>query len=193
MSGGQGTITITNSRVSRTLIIHKTDSSNGNNISGVEYSLFISDGEGGYELAKDAWDNPVDPVITDANGEAIFEGLHSGTYYVLETMTPAGYYSDTTYHEIDINSEFETFNMELSNNPIPPSGGGEEPPPTTVTVAGIEEKDEEEKKVEVLGVMEELPFTGIDFIFILIGLGLLGISIILLISYTKILNRKSIK
>ncbi|MDZ7837636.1 MAG: prealbumin-like fold domain-containing protein [Actinomycetota bacterium] len=176
------------------IIVHKTDSSDGSDISGVEYTLYVSDGEDGYIQATDAWGEIIEPQVTNDSGLVNFAGLACGIYYVKETGTPVGYYADDTYHEVEVTVDYVSYTVELVNNPIP-SGGGGETTTTTVTVAGIQEEEEDDKEsksiVEVLGI-QELPYTGINMLILFIlGIGLIGASIVLVASELRKPGKKN--
>ena len=154
-----------------TIIVHKTDSVTGADVSGATYDLFVSDGSGGYKEATDAWGNNIDPQVTDSGGNAIFDGLLFDTYYVKEISESSGYYLDPTYHEVVVNAS--TINREFSRTvevtdvPIPPPTPPVTPPPVTpppvtpppvtpppvITVAGLTTPP---------GIIQVLAFTGLD-------------------------------
>ena len=44
------------------IIVHKTDSVTGADVSGATYDLFVSDSSGGYIEAINAWGNNINPL-----------------------------------------------------------------------------------------------------------------------------------
>lgn len=150
----------------------KTNSSTGLPVAGATYLLSYVEGQTFEPDVKEF------VLVTDADGKASIDGLPWGIYTLQETSAPAGYFIDPnvyTYH-IGGNALFmeDDTNVldaydEVTNVPVPPSTGGGETP--LITVAGITE-EESEGGIQVLGI-QELPFTGFQYIIMLIGVSMI--------------------
>ena len=81
------TVTFVNTRDTGDIIVTKRDANTGAALAGATIHLWSTDlGEG------DASATTIDRIlVTDANGEARFEGLPPGSYAVQETQAPFGY------------------------------------------------------------------------------------------------------
>ncbi|MCD7944385.1 MAG: right-handed parallel beta-helix repeat-containing protein [Clostridia bacterium] len=64
---------------------------------------------------------------TDSTGYIYFEGLDTGTYYIYESVTPAGYVSSGTVLTVkitdDVNKTTNYASVSVANTPIPETGG----------------------------------------------------------------------
>lgn len=88
---------------SGTLKITKVDSSSGEVISGVTFSLCKINGE------------RIGTYITDSNGEIYIEGLDVGSYTVQEIKTVDGYFLDDTIYNVEIKNN-EVTTLRVSNS-----------------------------------------------------------------------------
>ena len=114
-------------------------------LAGVGFKLYKKESAatGGAEITKYyvkdkttnavTWDEDITKateVITDENGAANFTGLANGTYYLVETKTPAGFNPLTDVETIEINGSEEgtglTKNVRVENKTgaVLPSTGG---------------------------------------------------------------------
>ena len=118
---------------------------NEHKLAGVGFKLYKKEPAtaGGAEITKYyvkdkttnavTWDEDITKateVITDENGVANFTGLANGTYYLVETKTPAGFNPLTDVETIEINGSEEgtglTKNVRVENKTgaVLPSTGG---------------------------------------------------------------------
>lgn len=114
-------------------------------LAGVGFKLYKKESAatGGAEITKYyvkdkttnavTWDEDITKateVITDENGAANFTGLANGTYYLVETTTPAGFNPLTDVKTIKINGSedgtglTETVRVENKTGAVLPSTGG---------------------------------------------------------------------
>ena len=83
---------IANSEILGNIKLKKIDSNSENPLPNAEFNLCKDDG------------SVVATLTTDANGEALYEGLSWGTYYLEETKAPDNYTIDTTKHRFVVNA-----------------------------------------------------------------------------------------
>lgn len=68
-----------------------------------------------FKLYKSDKTTPVYSATSDDNGQAKFEGIAPGTYYLRETEAPEGYFANNTEWKVDVNSYGETFVSKLGS------------------------------------------------------------------------------
>lgn len=83
---------IANNEILGNVKLKKIDSDSKKPLQNAEFNLCKDDG------------SVVKTLTTDANGEALYEGLSWGTYYLEETKAPEGYTIDTTKHRFAVNA-----------------------------------------------------------------------------------------
>ena len=117
-------------------------------------------------------------ITSGANGIASISGLEPGTYYVREVVAPEGYEIDPSQYTVSV-AEGGTGRVDIENAPLPAPTPTPTPPEETTEVTGISEEGE----VGVLGVSEELPYTGYNWLYYIIGFSVIvlagGLAILL--------------
>lgn len=115
-------------------------------------------------------------ITSGADGYASISGLEWGIYYIKEVIAPDGYDIDPNTYTLVLGATALSAAKDVEDDPIPPPTPPVTPP--TTEVAGISE-------IEVLGISEELPFTGLNPIvpitggsLLLAGLTLMVISMV---------------
>ena len=83
---------IANSEILGNIKLKKVDNDSNRPLQNAEFNLCKDDG------------SFVGTLKTDENGEALYEGLSWGTYYLEETKAPEGYTIDTTKHRFVVNA-----------------------------------------------------------------------------------------
>jgi hypothetical protein len=82
-----------------TLEIIKIDGDTGARLAGAEFELYGSSIVGG-KLVRD--EEPILTMVTGELGLVTAELVKAGTYYYRETMAPAGYACDTSFHTVEV-------------------------------------------------------------------------------------------
>ncbi len=120
----------------------------------------------GFTVSYLASGNPAAPEgFTDGSGMITFSGLPFDTYVISETTAPAGFglAPDQT---VVLDSGSVAVSVDFIDDPIIITGGGGT---TTTTVVAP-------PVVEVLGITEELPFTGQSMWLYIIGAAMLALA-----------------
>ncbi|MGO5282504.1 SpaA isopeptide-forming pilin-related protein, partial [Catenibacterium mitsuokai] len=96
---------IANSEILGNIKLKKVDNDSNRPLQNAEFNLCKDDG------------SFVGTLKTDENGEALYEGLSWGTYYLEETKAPEGYTIDTTKHRFVVNAYTagKTQTLEIKN------------------------------------------------------------------------------
>ncbi len=107
-----------NDPITGSVLLNKTNSSNGEYISGVEFTLYKKSSEIG------APDIKIGSYETDKNGKIFIENLGYGEYYFLETKTPDRFIApddedtkEATKFSIDIQGEVESLSYTNDEKP----------------------------------------------------------------------------
>lgn len=114
----------------------------------------------GFTVFYQASGNPALPEgFTDGSGMITFPGLLFDTYIVRETTAPAGFglAPDQT---VVLNVDSLAVTVNFVDDPVTTGGGGTPPP----------------EEITVLGITEELPFTGQSMILYIIGAAMLALA-----------------
>ena len=130
----------------------------GNLLAGTGFTLYHSSGN-----------QAVPERFTDDSGMITFCGLPDDTYTVRETTAPAGF-GTAPDQTATLNSENLRVTLNFVDDPITRNTGGR----TTTTTGGGETPPPEE--ITVLGVTEELPFTGQSMWLYIIGAAMLALA-----------------
>ena len=95
---GTANLSMTNSRITGSINLVKTDKETGNAVKNAEYTVYArnnilhpADGSVVYSAGSE-----VGKIITDGVGKGSLDGLYLGSYYVKETKAPNGYNTNTT-------------------------------------------------------------------------------------------------
>jgi LPXTG-motif cell wall-anchored protein len=89
--------------------VFKTDGKTKTPLEGVVFEVFDANGK------------VVTTLTTDKDGIAITEPLPYGDYTIKEKTAKDGYVLDETVHEIQIREHEKVYELELTNNPVPPT------------------------------------------------------------------------
>lgn len=100
-------------------------------------------------------------ITSGVDGYASITGLEPGTYYVREVIAPEGYDIDPNQYTVLVD-EGGTGRVDIENDPLPT-------PTPTPPAEGTGE-------VEVLGVSEELPYTGYSWMYYAIGFSVIALA-----------------
>lgn len=101
------------------LLARSADLSNGtgnlvvNKVDKADTTKKLKDAD--FKLYKSDKTTPVYSATSDDNGQAKFEGIAPGTYYLRETEAPEGYFTNNTEWKVDVNSYGETFVSKLES------------------------------------------------------------------------------
>lgn len=110
-------IKIKNEKIKGKINILKTSSNynkitgekKGTPLSGVEFNIY------------DKNDNIIEKIITDENGNAISNNLLKGQYKVKEICTNENYILNTEIYTVNIESNGQVINLDITNDPINPN------------------------------------------------------------------------
>jgi len=100
-----------------TLEIVKVDSVTGMRLPGAEFELYSSTMMKG-EAVRDS--EPLLVMVTGELGIVTAELVKPGTYYYRETVAPAGYACDTSFHKVEVTDANKIISVTVENQPNKP-------------------------------------------------------------------------
>ena len=104
-NGQVARVTVRNSRATGSVVVTKTDSTDGDTLANAHFTLTNSNGQ------------IVAQGDTDMDGRVIFEGIPLGTYSLRETVAPNGYVLDNSPQQITITAAGQTVYATIENDP----------------------------------------------------------------------------